>query len=175
MGRAHLSSTFPPENRTAATPPLLEIVLVSFDDWGDEPEGLDDCGGAVLVVRDVVVVVADDDLVVDEGSVRSVPLESDFDFEPGSEAFLVVFVVVGTTVLVVDAAGIEASANVPAVAPGRGSVLAGDAGAGFDVASAESPAAAVSTREEAGGVVAPVEGVPGSATSSVRPGAARAA
>jgi len=80
------------------------------------------------------------------------PLESGFELFFGSSLTVVAVVEVGgggiVAVVVVDdgAAAAEAPASItgPAVAPGRGSVLAGDAGAGVDVAPAEGLAGAAS-------------------------------
>lgn len=106
-------------------------------------------------------------------------LESDFGF----------VVVVGLTVVVEDdsggagavtvvegtAAATAVSARVPAVAPGRGSELAGDASAGVDVAPAEGRAGAASTGGDGGGTAVSGAGAAGSAISSVETGTDRAA
>ena len=111
---------------------------------------------AVVVVVDLPVVV-----VVD-----------DFDFldSVSLELGLTVVAVVdvggggaGAAVVVVDDEGTPAvPTSGPAVAPGRGSELAGDVGAGFGVASAEGLAGAASVGGEVGGVVS---GVGAAATS----------
>ena len=107
----------------------------------------------------------------------------DFDFleSLSSELGLTVVAVVdvggggaGATLVVVDEEGTPAvPTSGPAVAPGRGSELAGDVGAGVDVASAEGLAEASSVGGEVGGVVS---GVGAAATSfSAAAGTARAA
>ena len=100
------------------------IVLVPSDGL-DEAGGFDDCGGAVVVVGffDVVVVV------------RPEPLESDLGVAVDEVVLAVVGVVevddwggAGAVTVVEGAAAATAvSARAPAAAPGRGSVLAGDA------------------------------------------------
>jgi len=105
----------------------------------------------VVVVGFLAVVVVVDDFVDF--------FESDFElsFEFG---FAVVAVVdggggsTGAAVVVVDdeVGAAAVSTRGPAVAPGRGSELAGDAGAGVDVAPAEGLAGAVSVAGEAGAV-----------------------
>jgi hypothetical protein len=110
-------------------PPLLEIVRV----WPWLVTG----GAVVVVVLLAVVVVVDDDVVDDfpeflSGFVLVV-------ISAGLPVVAVVVVASGAgAVVVVDdctAAGPAlGSARVPAVAPGRGSGLAGDVGAGDDVA-----------------------------------------
>jgi hypothetical protein len=149
LGRAHFSSTFPPEYRTATTPPALEIVLVSED--CEEPEVLEDV--VVVVFFTVVVVVA-----------RPESFDSDFGFAWGSTVAVVLVVDAAdvTVVVLVDAAA--ASTRFPAVAPGRGSVLAGSAEAGDDGAPAEGLAGAASVGGDGGGTVVSGEGVGGSAT-----------
>jgi len=159
-----LSSTLPFEKRTATIPPALEIVLVSAD-W-EEPDGFDGaCVVVVVVFFDVVVVV--DLRVVDEVEL--------FESEFGLEACSVVAVVdvgpesdpAGAVVVVDDAAAAAAAASkVPAVAPGRGSVLAGGAAAGDDVGPAEGLAGAASTGGDGGGSAVSGVGAAGAATSS---------
>ena len=112
-------------------------------------------------------------VVVDRRAVVVVVLldfrESDFDLSFDSTLVVVAVVEVGggagdvVTVVVVDGGTAAAPTAGPAVAPGRGSVLAGDVGAGDDVASAEGLAGAASVEGE-GGAVSGV-GV-GAATSS---------
>jgi hypothetical protein len=168
-GRAERSSTFPFTHRTVTIPPLVEIVLV----WAWAPEL---AGGAVVpgVLR--VVVVADD-VVVDE-------FFFEFVFPLGGSAGLAVVVVVvdddgggsggAVTVLVVEGAAAALTSD-PAAAPGRGSVLAGDAEAGLDVASAEGLAEASSVGGEAGGVAVSGSGPTGRAICSTPAGTDRAA
>jgi hypothetical protein len=135
----------PPEYRTATTPPLLEIVRVSESLWADGPD-LDGAGGlGAVAFFDVVVVVEDDDVEDDEPLADAFPSDFDFVFSALAGAAVVVVVDSGGAVLVVDEAGDAASVNVSAVAPGRGSVLAGGAGAEDDVAPAEGLAGSAST------------------------------
>lgn len=114
----------------------------------------------------VVVVVVDDLLEL---------FEPDFDFGfsvvavvalvdvgGGSGALGVVFTVVGGLA----AAPADGSTRDPAVAPGRGSELAGDAWAGDDVAPAEGRAGAASSGGDGGGTAVSGADVKGSATSS---------
>jgi hypothetical protein len=129
--------------------------------------GCDGPDGPVVFLS--VVVVVDDDVVDDFADV----LASDFALSFAGLA--VVLVVddggsgVGGAVLVVDgstpAAPAFGSTGVPAVAP----VLAGDAGAGDDVAPAEGLAGAASDWGDGGGIPASGADVAGRATSS--PGA----
>lgn len=147
----------------------MQVIVVGDDvlDW---------VGGLVVVVVFLAVVVVEDD-VVD----RPELLESDF--------FLAVVAVValvdvgggsgaGGAVAVVDggvaAAAAAGSIRVPAVAPGRGSELAGDAWAGDDVAPAKGLAGEASVGGDVGGTA--VSGVvTGKATSSGAAGTDRAA
>ena len=116
----------------------------------------------LVVVGFLAVVVVVDDFVDF--------LESDFELSFEVDFSVVAVVDVGgggsgATVVVVDEVGAAAvSTSGPAVAPGRGSELAGDAGAGVDVAPAEGLAEAVSVGEEAGEVAVSGEGA-GAATS----------
>jgi DNA-binding response OmpR family regulator len=140
----------------------VQVIVVGEDvlDWA---------GGLVVVVVFFAVVVVDEDVVED----LSEFLESDFDF--GLEVVAVVPLVdvdggSGScgAVTVVDggeaAADAVGSIRVPAVAPGRGSELAGDAWAGDDVASAEGRAEAASGGD-GGGTAVSGAAVTGSATS----------
>jgi hypothetical protein len=135
------------------TPPALEIVLVVL-----RPDD--------VVALDVVVVVGLFAVVVVDEVPEFLP---DFFFE--SFGFSVVVVdgggggaVVAVTVLVVEgAAATDASTRDPAAAPGRGSVLAGDAVAGLDAAPAEGLAGASSVGGEAGGFAGSGAGVTGRA------------
>ena len=93
------------------------------------------------------------------------------DVEDGSGAGGAVAVVDGG-VAAADAAGLT---KLPAVAPGRGSELAGDAWAGDDVAPAEGRAGAASVGGDGGGTAVSGAAVTGSATSSGAAGTDRAA
>jgi hypothetical protein len=115
-----------------------------------------------------------DDVVVDPLS-EPLAFWSDFDFEVESTAGAVVVVVngAGGAVLVVE--GTAASTRDPAVAPGRGSVLAGSAEAGDDGAPAEGLAGAASVGGDGGGTVVSGAGVGGNATWLALSGTERAA
>jgi hypothetical protein len=163
----------PFEKRTATTPPALEIVLVSAA-W-EEPDGFDGaCVVVVVLLFDVVVVV--DLRVVEEVELFG----SDFGLE-GLSVVAVVDVGPGSdtagAVVVVDeaAAAAAAASKVPAVAPGRGSVLAGGAEAGDDAGPAEGLAGAASTGGDGGGSAVSGVGAAGAATSSAAAGTDRAA
>jgi hypothetical protein len=105
--------------------------------------------------------------------------ESDFDFDSGLAVVDVEVDVgsTGATVVVVDddedAAAVPTSG--PAVAPGRGSELAGDAGTGVDVAPAEGLAGAASVGGEVGGVAVSGAGVGAAISLSEATGTDRAA
>jgi hypothetical protein len=73
------------------------------------------------------------------------------------------------------AAAAPGSTRDPAAAPGRGSVLAGDAGAGVDVAPAEGRAGAASVGGEVGGVAVSGEGLAATSSASSATGTDRAA
>jgi hypothetical protein len=126
----------------------------------------------VVVLFDVVGVVVDDEAF----DPRSEPLEpfwSDFDFgSTDGSGMVVVGGGAGAVLVVVDAA---ASTKVPAVAPGRGSVLAGGVGAGDDVEPAEGLAGSASVGGDGGGTAVSGAGVAGSATLSAAAGRLRAA
>jgi len=156
----------PPEYRTATTPPTLLIERVSevvCDGWTD----FDGWEAVVVVAFFGAVVVG-----VGSGWPEPLPLLSDFPFDVPSSGgvVLVVVEVSGAAVLVVEGAAAADSARSPAVAPGRGSVLAGDAEAGFDAVPAEGLAGAASSGGDVGGTA--VSGVEwaGRATSSAGPG-----
>jgi hypothetical protein len=116
-------------------------------------------------------------VVVDEDVVDDFPELFDFfsvvavvalvDVDGGSAA--------GGGVTVVDGGVAAGSTRVPAVAPGRGSELAGDAWAGDGVASAEGRAGAASVGGDGGGTAVSGAAVTGSATSSGASGTDRAA
>ena len=93
------------------------------------------------------------------------------DVEGGSGAGGAVAVVDGG-VAAADAAG---SIKLPAVAPGRGSELAGDAWAGDDVAPAEGRAGAASDGGDGGGTVSGAGAADSAASSSGASGTDRAA
>ena len=124
---------------------MLEIVRVSDGGWDDGP-GRDGGGCVVVVVAffDVVAVVDDDDVEDDESLVFGSDLG--FTVEPVTgPAVLVVVDDSGGALLVVGPTGAAASVKVSAVAPGRGSVLAGGAEAEDDVGPAEGLAGPAST------------------------------
>jgi hypothetical protein len=121
------------------------------------------------------------DEVVDEDVVDDL---SDFDFLPVVAVVALVDVDGGSVTggVVTAVLGGEAAATaggsirVPAVAPGRGSELAGDARAGSDVAPAEGRAGAASVGGDGGGTAVSGAGAAGSAASpSGAPGTDRAA
>jgi hypothetical protein len=139
------------------TPPL-QVIVFDVDPCSRE-------SGSVFLC----VVVVEDDVVDDLPEFLS-----DFDLEVVAVVALVgvgaggaggtITVVAGG--VAVDAAG---STKVPAVAPGRGSELAGDAWAGDDVASAEGRAEAASLGGDGGGTAVSGAAVTGSATSPSGP------
>jgi hypothetical protein len=137
---------------------LLESVFV----WLREEFGAFDEVVVVVVGFLAVVVVVDD--FVDF-------LEPDFAFASDFAVVVVVDVDVvssgGAAVVVVDddVAAAAVSISGPAVAPGRGSVLAGDAWAGVDVAPAEGLAGAASVEGDGRGVAAVSGAGLGAATS----------
>jgi hypothetical protein len=136
----------------------------------------DGAGGVVVVVAffDVVVVVVDDVDAIDARSEWLEPFWSDFELE-STDGWVVVVVDGGAgAVLVVDDDA-AASTKVPAVAPGRGSVLAGGAEAGDDVEPPEGLAGSASVGEDGGGTAVSGAGVAGSATLSAAAGRERAA
>ena len=136
-----LALTLPSDQVTVTTPPRLRSVFVSVRD--------DSFDGEVVVVVGFLAVV----VVVDDFADF---LESEFDL--AVEVVVEDDVVSARTVAVVvvddDVAAAAASISGPAVAPGRGSVLAGDVGAGVDVAPAEGLAGAASVEGDGGGVAA---------------------
>ena len=106
----------------------------------------------MVIFFGVVEVEVDDDVEPAGRSEWLSPLVSDLGFafeSSGGAVVVVVDDVSGGAVLVVE--GTAASVKVPAVTPGRGSVLAGGAEAGFDVAPAEGLAGAASTGGDDGG------------------------
>jgi hypothetical protein len=136
---------------------------------------LDDCpGGVVVVLAFFDVVGVDDDVVVEPLSEPLEPFWSDFELELESADGSLVVVVVGAGGAVLVVEGTAASTRVPAVAPGRGSVLAGSAEAGDDGAPAEGLAGAASVGVDGGGTVVSGAGVVGSAWLAL-PGTERAA
>jgi hypothetical protein len=149
-----LALTFPSDQVTVTTPPRLRSVLVSVRD-----DPFDDEVVVVVGFRAVVVVVDD----------FADFLESDFDLavvvvveDDVVSAGTVAVVVVDDDVAGAAAAAAAGSTRDPAVTPGRGSVLAGDAWA-VDVAPAEGLAGAPSVD---GGGFAAVSGAGlGAATS----------
>jgi hypothetical protein len=154
LGRATTIFTLPSDHRTVTTPPWLEIVRST--DRSEPP--LDESAGAA-VLRSVVVV---DLRVVDVVEF----FESDFFFD--GLAVVAVVEVGGSgaapAVVVVDGAGGAAAlTKVPAVAPGRGSELAGGAGAGGDADPAEGLAGVASTGGDGGGAAASRVAVSGEA------------
>jgi hypothetical protein len=123
----------------------------------DRPEEELDLDVVGVVVFRVVVVV---DVLSDFDLLFAVDLSSVVVVVEGGGGGSVVTV----TVLVVEgAAAAETPISVPAVAPGRGSALAGDS-AGFDAAPAEGLAGAASVVGEAGGDVVSGTGAAGRAT-----------
>ena len=136
----------------------MQVIVV------DDLEGW--AGSLVVVVDFFAVVVVVDDLPE--------LFESDFDFGLAVVAVVALVDVGGGSgatgvVLTVDggdaAAAAGGSTRAPAVAPGRGSELAGDALAGDDVAPAEGRAGAASVGGDGGGTAVSPD-VKGSATSS---------
>jgi hypothetical protein len=125
-------------------------------------DALVDWEGPVVVVVDFfsVVVVVDDLLVLFDFGLTVVAVVALVEVGGGSGATGAVL----TVVVGVAATAAFGSARVPAVAPGRGSELAGDA-AGDDVASAEGRAGAASGGGDGGGTAVSGD-VKDSATSS---------
>jgi hypothetical protein len=140
----------------------VQVIVVGDDvlclgDWA--------AGPVVVVVFFVVVDVVD------------LPelFESDFDFGLAVVAVVALVDVGGGSGATAGAFAVDGgvaataaagSTRVPAVAPGRGSELAGDAWAGDDVAPAEGRAAAASVGGDGGGTAVSGADVKGSATSS---------
>lgn len=149
-----MSSTFPSENRTVTTPPEQLIVV------GD---ALGDWAGPLVVVVDffAVVVVVDDLLVLFDFGLAVVAVVALVDVGGGSGATGAVLTVVGGLA----ATAAVGSTRVPAVAPGRGSELDGDA-AGDDVAPAGGRAGEASIGGDGGGTAVSGEDLKGSAISS---------
>ena len=134
----------------------------------------EDCGRGDCAAGPDVVVVFLAVAVVDEDVVEDLPelFESDFDCFEVVAVVALVDVAGGSgsgEATVVDggeaAAVAVGSIRAPAVAPGRGSELAGDARAGDDVAPAEGRAWAASVGGDGGGTAVSGAGVMGSATS----------
>ena len=146
----------PFDHVTVTTPPRLRSVFV----WALPEDGA--FADVVEVVEDFLAVVVVDDFVDFFWSVFDRLFESGLavvavvDDDGGAAETVTVVVLDGDGTAA--AVAVAASARDPAAAPGRGSVLAGDAGTGVDVGPAEGLAGAASVGGDVGGTAVSGDG-----------------